>query len=113
MTEIPNDVMKAAEEIVDRIATQHVLRGDCVADVALSIMAERERCARIAESVGNFGDYKRDELTKDYGQPRFDMMHEIVRAIHKYPIDFMPDGCDKNTTPIKAHNGDEEDDANA
>lgn len=49
------------------------------AEAALS--AERERCAKVAERVGNFGDYKREELTADFGQPRFDMMHEIAAAI--------------------------------
>ena len=52
--------------------------------IARAIMAERERCAKVAEWVGNFGDYKRDELTKDYGQPRFDMMNDIIDAIRNH-----------------------------
>jgi hypothetical protein len=40
-----------------------------------------EEAAKIAESVGNFRDYKRDELTEDFGQPRFDMMRAIAAAI--------------------------------
>ncbi|MEP0149961.1 hypothetical protein [Roseibium sp.] len=40
-----------------------------------------EEAAKAVEGVGNFGDYRRDELTKDYGQPRFDMMHDIIAAI--------------------------------
>lgn len=40
-----------------------------------------ERCATIAETVGNFGDYQRHELTADYGQPRYDMMVAIADAI--------------------------------
>ena len=47
--EIPDDVMEIAEAVVDRIAKLHVLKGDCVADVALAILAERERCAGVAE----------------------------------------------------------------
>ena len=40
-----------------------------------------EAAAAEAERVGNFGDYGRDELTADFGQPRFDMMHKIIAAI--------------------------------
>jgi len=40
-----------------------------------------EAAAVEAERVGNFGDYRRDELTADFGQPRFDMMHKIIAAI--------------------------------
>ena len=40
-----------------------------------------EDAAVEAERVGNFGDYRRDELTADFGQPRFDMMHKIIAAI--------------------------------
>lgn len=46
-----------------------------------ALAAERERCAKVAERVGNFGDYRREELTADFGQPRFDMMHAIIAAI--------------------------------
>ncbi len=41
----------------------------------------KERCAKAALACGNFGDYKREELTPEYGQPRFDMMHSIVNRI--------------------------------
>lgn len=41
----------------------------------------REKCIQAALSCGNFGDYKREELTPEYGQPRFDMMHSIVNRI--------------------------------
>jgi hypothetical protein len=41
----------------------------------------RERAISAAEHVGSFGDYTRDELTADYGQPRFDMMNDIIAAI--------------------------------
>lgn len=40
-----------------------------------------ETCAKIAECCGNFGDYTRDELTPDYGQPRFDLVRKIASAI--------------------------------
>lgn len=39
---IPDDIMQIAQEVVDRIAKVHVLKGDCVEDVANAISAERE-----------------------------------------------------------------------
>ena len=42
-------------------------------------------CISVIERVGNWGDYKRDELTKDFGQPRFDMWTEIVEALRSIP----------------------------
>ena len=40
-----------------------------------------EAAIAAAERVGSFGDYKREELTEDYGQPRFDMMHDIIASL--------------------------------
>lgn len=40
-----------------------------------------EEAAGVVMRVGNFGDYKREELTPDFGQPRFDMMNDIASAI--------------------------------
>ncbi len=40
-----------------------------------------EECINAAREMGNFGDYRRDELTANYGQPRFDMMNDIIAAI--------------------------------
>jgi len=83
--QIPDDVMEAAEKALLEI---HSVYWDDFEEVretiARAILQERERCARIAESVGNYGDYKREELTKDYGQPRFDLMNDIVSAIRHY-----------------------------
>lgn len=76
--QIPDDVAMTADEEVGERNRWRVFTRE---DIARIILAERERCARIAESVGNYGDYKREELTKDYGQPRFDLMHDIVAAI--------------------------------
>lgn len=45
MSAIPEDIMKVAEEVVDRIATVNVWRGDCVLDVATAVLAERRKCA--------------------------------------------------------------------
>lgn len=53
--------------------------------VEMSAEEMREACLRAAEQVGNFGDYKREELTTDYGQPKFDMMHAIIEAIRAIP----------------------------
>lgn len=49
MTEIPADVMEAAENIVDRINFTVVDPATIRTDIANAIMEERERCARIAE----------------------------------------------------------------
>lgn len=49
-SEIPADIMAMATEIVDRISKFHAWRGDCVADVAEALLAERETCAKIAEA---------------------------------------------------------------
>lgn len=51
MGELPHDVLNTAEEIVDRIAKRHVWKGDCVADIAQAILAERERCAQVASGA--------------------------------------------------------------
>ena len=51
MSEIPDDIMQAATEIVERIAKQHVWKGDCVADVAQAILSERHRHAEVMEEV--------------------------------------------------------------
>ncbi len=76
MSDIPEDLRAMAEAVVNRGYNVGLINA-----VLAALMAERERCAQIAEQVGNFGDYKREELTKDYGQPRFDMMSEIAAAI--------------------------------
>ena len=78
--QIPSDILEAAHLAFD-IAYHAEDDVERYAVIARAILKERERCARIAESVGSYGDYKREELTKDYGQPRFDLMHDIVAAI--------------------------------
>jgi hypothetical protein len=40
-----------------------------------------EEAEKAAIDVGNFGDLTREELTEDFGKPRFDMMQKIVAAI--------------------------------
>lgn len=40
-----------------------------------------EAAIAAVKRVGNFGDYKREELTADYGQSRFDMMLQCLDAI--------------------------------
>jgi hypothetical protein len=44
---IPDDIMQIAKEVIDRIAKVHVLKGDCVEDVANAISAERERSRQL------------------------------------------------------------------
>ena len=56
-----------------------------------AVAAAYENAAKIAEQVGNFGDYKREELTPDFGQPRFDMMTAIASAIRAA-------GAERNST---------------
>lgn len=46
---VPEDIMRTATEVVERIGTTHIWKGDCVADVALAMLAERERCAVVAD----------------------------------------------------------------
>ncbi|TIT90357.1 MAG: hypothetical protein E5W41_00060 [Mesorhizobium sp.] len=103
--EIPADIMKAATEIAYSAETgvvvgsfpgavyiaqailaerqRFVAEFDGAADAGIdaAIAAERERCIEAARKAGNFGDYSREELTADYGQPRWDMMHDIISAI--------------------------------
>jgi hypothetical protein len=40
-----------------------------------------EACIQAVRQTGNFGDYKREELTADYGRPKFDMMNAIINAL--------------------------------
>lgn len=56
MTDIPDDIMEAAREIVGRIEKVHIWKGDAIADVAQAIMRERERCAQIAEDIAGEAD---------------------------------------------------------
>ncbi|RJT41985.1 hypothetical protein D3227_04715 [Mesorhizobium waimense] len=102
---IPADIMKAATDIAYSAETgvpvgsfpgavyiarailaerqRFVADFDGVADAGIdaAVAAERERCIEAARAAGNFGDYRRGELTADFGQPRFDMMNSIISAI--------------------------------
>lgn len=40
-----------------------------------------EECIAAALGVGNFGHLRHEELTTDFGRPRFDMMNEVVEAL--------------------------------
>ena len=82
--EFPADIIAAAEIAVDRGWNEGVIDSICAAILAERLSAT-ERAAKIAESVGNFGDYQRHELTADYGQPRYDMMVDIAAAIRSQP----------------------------
>lgn len=63
MTTIPDDIMLAAREALQQSSTQ-VLRGDAVAVIARAIMAERERCAMVADSYMAHADSEFDERVK-------------------------------------------------
>lgn len=82
--EVPEDIRETAE----RIGSLAFNGCEAVTDeAAQALLTERnttlERAAVIAEAEGNFGDYKREELTVDYGQPRFDITQDIAAAIRK------------------------------
>lgn len=47
---IPDDLRATARDIVERIAKTHPWKIDAVLDIARALLAERERCAKIAES---------------------------------------------------------------
>lgn len=71
------DFRKEANELWERDADRD--------ELAAALQSARnqgiEEAAKVAEKTGNFGDYMRDELTPDYGQPKFDMMTDIAAAI--------------------------------
>ncbi|GAA4108725.1 hypothetical protein ACFFTN_01335 [Aminobacter aganoensis] len=83
---IPADIEKKAQEIVDRIATVHVWKGDAIADVATAIMEakaeERERCAQIAEqwlvTFGEVGGKLRHTTPQDWANSA---VQDIASAI--------------------------------
>ena len=81
------DEIKEAVEEAGFETNGKTLLGAVKGIIASALTAEAQRdgayeeCAKIAERVGNFGDYKREELTSDFGQPRFDMMQSIASAI--------------------------------
>lgn len=54
MTTIPDDVMEAARDVAREFAKSFVLMGPLgvIGPAARAIMAERERCAKIAEWFG-------------------------------------------------------------
>ncbi|MEZ2220712.1 hypothetical protein [Rhizobium sp. RCC_161_2] len=58
MVDIPDDIMRAATEIVDRIAKYHTWKDDCVADVASALLAERQRTDSLKALC--------DEMAKDF-----------------------------------------------
>lgn len=72
--------------------SQHCKESDAscvhpVCDCGPTMTAEqmREACVKAALDRGNFQSYARHELSYDCGQPRFDMMNEIVEAIRALP----------------------------
>lgn len=80
------DLKAAKARIIEAIHAERqrfVADFDGAADAGIdaAIAAERERCIEAARKAGNFGDYSREELTADFGQPRWDMMHDIISAI--------------------------------
>lgn len=73
------EVRKAAMEaaIAAYLANQYVFNDR----FAAGRLAGLREAAEAVERVGNFGDYRREELTADFGQPKFDFMHEVKAAI--------------------------------
>jgi hypothetical protein len=50
MTDIPEDIMRAARDACEGYFVDPVSRGTAVSCVALAIAAERERCAKVADA---------------------------------------------------------------
>lgn len=51
---IPDDVMEAAREAVEAMPARAPFKSDVEIAIARAIMAERERCAKIAETRAEF-----------------------------------------------------------
>lgn len=73
------------EEAASHVADRWNTRANDPASFEAGEKAMRARAARKAEKVGNFRDFTREELTPDYGIPRFDMLIEIIDAIRALP----------------------------
>lgn len=71
MSEIPDDIIQTAAEIVDRIAKQHVWKGDCVADVAQALFSERHRHAEVMEALREFMDITESAATPAFRDPDY------------------------------------------
>jgi hypothetical protein len=82
---------RAAMDEISRLRTALAEAEERIAALEGALTREREGCVQTALVVGNFGDYERGELTPDYGQPRFDMMNEIVEAIRSRSPDQVRD----------------------
>lgn len=59
----------------------HIAALESKAGFEEGVKAALEKC----KEVGNFGDYKREELTADFGQPRFDLLTDIIAALALIP----------------------------
>lgn len=63
MTTIPDDIMQAAKAAYNRTTIACVrshpvdLRASDITAIALAILAERERCAKVAETCGSILDH--------------------------------------------------------
>lgn len=59
MSEFPSDILKAAENALDNLLCNcreaGDVRQDSIRDIAKAILAERERCAKIAEGASSLG----------------------------------------------------------
>ena len=66
MSEIPDDVMKAAQAVVLWAYSVPLDETEHIKNVAIAILAERERCARIADEVA--ADAYGDEVNGGYAK---------------------------------------------
>jgi hypothetical protein len=80
MSGIPADIMHTSTEIVDRIAKLHVWKGDCLADVASALMAERERCAKKVENFYSWADAEDEDMRAVKARHR-DLLEDIATEI--------------------------------
>lgn len=80
MSEIPADIIETATAIVDRIAKQHFLKGDCVADVAQALLTERQRHAEVKEEVRNEGRRQGLEEAAAWHEGKAEKFGELYHA---------------------------------
>lgn len=51
--EIPSDIRITAKAVIEQYLGGSIYQQDCIDDVAAALLAERERCAKIAETQFN------------------------------------------------------------
>lgn len=81
MTEIPEDVMKAAREAVMPLLGWESPDGARI--IARAIMAERERCLSLVQRIRSMYEFDRHALAEEIAHPGSEPMHETQWSIEK------------------------------